>query len=157
MKIGDMMPISSGQHGNAGPRKVKMVFRFVFLAAALSALDVHAVFGGPLSQSAAREAAKLAAASARHTHANKRMAWTGVAIAGTGVALAEIAFHKANVSSCPGSTVRGCDENLNGGLLAAGTVAILAGSILTVVGALPIHAELTAGPGEVVITRRVTF
>jgi hypothetical protein len=134
-----------------------MVLRFVVLAVALSALDVHAVFGGPLSESASREAAKLAAASARQTHANKRMVWTGVAVAGTGVALAEIAFHKANVSYCPGSTVRGCDENLNGGLLAAGAVAVLAGSILTVVGALPIHAELTAGPGGAVILRRVTF
>jgi hypothetical protein len=85
------------------------------------------------------------------------MVWTGVAVAGTGVALAEIAFHEANVSYCPGSTVRGCDENVNGGLLAAGAVAILAGSVLTVVGALPIHADLTAGAGAVMITRRVKF
>jgi hypothetical protein len=113
--------------------------------------------GGPLSESASREAAKLAAASSRQKHANKRMMWTGVAVAGTGVVLAEIAFHQANVSYCPGSTVRGCDENVNGGLLAAGAVAILAGSILTVVGALPIHADLTAGAGAVMITRRVAF
>jgi hypothetical protein len=114
--------------------------------------------GGPFSESASREAAKPAAvASSRQKHASKRMVWTGVAVAGTGVALAAIAVHKANVSYCPGSTVRGCDENVNGGLLAAGTVAILAGSILTVVGALPIHADLTAGAGAVMITRRVTF
>jgi len=85
------------------------------------------------------------------------MVWTGVAVAGTGVALAAIAVHKANVSYCPGSTVRGCDENVNGGLLAAGTVAFLAGAVLTVVGALPIHADVTGGAGAVVITRRVTF
>ena len=113
--------------------------------------------GGPLSESALREAAKLAPASSSQKHASKRMVWTGVAVAGTGVALAAIAVHKANVSYCPGSTVRGCDENVNGGLLAAGTVAILAGSILTVVGALPIHADLTARAGAVMITRRVTF
>ena len=113
--------------------------------------------GGLLSESASREAAKLAAASSRQKHASKRMVWTGVAVAGTGVALAEIAFHEANVSYCPGSTVRGCDENVNGGLLAAGAVAILAGSVLTIVGALPIHADLTAGAGAVMITRRVTF
>ena len=113
--------------------------------------------GGPLSESASREAAKLAAASSRQKHASKRMLWTGIAVAGTGVALAGIAFHEANVSYCPGSTVRGCDENVNGGLLAAGAVAILAGSVLTVVGALPIHADLTAGAGAVMITRRVTF
>jgi hypothetical protein len=85
------------------------------------------------------------------------MVWTGVAVAGTGVALAEIAFRNANSSYCPGSTVRGCDDNLNGGLLVAGAVAILAGAIVAVVGALPIHAELTAGAGAVMITRRVTF
>jgi hypothetical protein len=152
-----MIPISRGQNGNVCSAKASMVFRVVVLAVALSAVDVHAVCGGPLSESVSREAAKLAAASARQTHANKRMVWTGLAVAGTGVALAEVAFHKANVSYCPGSTVRGCDENLNGGLLAAGAVAILAGSILAVVGALPIHADLTAGPGAVMITRRVTF
>jgi hypothetical protein len=113
--------------------------------------------GGPLSESASREAVKLAAASSPQKHASKRMVWTGVAMVGTDVALAEIAFHEANVSHCPGSTVRGCDENVNGGLLAAGTVAFLAGSVLTVVGALPIHADLTAGAGAVMITRRVTF
>ena len=134
-----------------------MVFRFVVLAVTLSALDAHAVFGGPLSESASREAMKLAAASAPQMHANKRMVWTGVAVAGTGVALAEVAFHKANVSYCPGSTVRGCDKNLNGGLLAAGAVSILGGSILAVIGALSIHAELTAGPGRTMIARRVTF
>ena len=52
---------------------------------------------------------------------------------------------------------RGCDDNLNGGLLVAGAVAILAGAIVAVVGALPIHAGLTAGPGAVMITGRVTF
>jgi hypothetical protein len=152
------MPISDGskrtfsfEEGNY----VTMAFRFVVLAVALSVVNVHAAFGGPLSESASREVAQLAAASTRQTHANKRMVWTGVAVAGTGVALAEIAFHRANVSYCPGSTVRGCDENLTGGLLAAG--AVLAGSILAVVGALPIHADLTAGPGAVMITRRVTF
>ena len=134
-----------------------MVLRFLVMIIALSAVDAHAVFGGPLSESASREAARLAAASAGQKHANKRMVWTGVAVAGTGVALAGIAFHEANVSYCPGSTVRGCDENVNGGLLAAGGIAVLTGSILTVVGALPIHAELTAGPGAVMITRRVTF
>ena len=113
--------------------------------------------GGLLSESASREAAKFAAASSRQKHASKRMVWTGVAVAGTGVALAGIAFHEANVSYCPGSTVRGCDENVNGGLLAAGSVAILAGSVLAVVGALPIHADLTAGAGAVMITRRVSF
>jgi hypothetical protein len=113
--------------------------------------------GGPLSQSALREAAKLATASSRQRHASKRMVWTGVAVAATGVALAEIAFHEANVSYCPGSTVPGCDGNVNGGLLAAGTVAFLAGSVLIVVGALPIHADVTAGAGAVMITRRVTF
>jgi len=114
--------------------------------------------GGPLSESALREAAKPAAvASSRQKHASKQMVWTGVAVAGTGVALAAIAVHKANVFYCPGSTVRGCDENVNGGLLAAGAAAILAGSILTVVGALPIHADLIAGAGAVMITRRVTF
>src|SRR4249919_3734120 len=113
--------------------------------------------GGSLFDPALREAANLAAASSRQKHASKRMVWTGVAVAGTGVALAAIAVHKANVSYCPGSTVRGCDENVNGGLLAAGAVALLAGSVLTVVGALPIHADLTAGAGAVMITRRVTF
>ena len=48
-------------------------------------------------------------------------------------------------------------KNLNGGLLATGAVAVLAGAIVAVVGALPIHADLTAGPGAVMITRRVTF
>ena len=113
--------------------------------------------GGPFSESALREAAKLAPASSSQKHASKRMVWTGVAVAGTGVALAGIAFHEANVSYCPGSTVRGCDENVNGGLLAAGAVAILAGSVLAVVGALPIHADLTAGARAVMITHRVTF
>jgi hypothetical protein len=134
-----------------------MVFRFIALAIALSAVDAHTVFGGPLSESASREAAKTGAASVRQTHASKRMVWTGVAVAGTGVALAELAFHEANSTYCPGSTVRGCDSNLNGGLLAAGAVAILAGAIVAVVGALPIHAELTAGAGGVMIKRRVTF
>jgi hypothetical protein len=134
-----------------------MVFRFVALAVALSAVDVHTVFGGPLSESASHEASKLVAASAGQTHASKRMVWTGVAVAGAGVALAELAVHEANSSYCPGSTVRGCDDNLNGGLLVAGAVAILAGAIVAVVGALPIHADLTAGAGAVMITRRVTF
>ena len=83
------------------------------------------------------------------------MVWTGVAVAGTGVALTEIAFRNANSSYCPGSTVRGCDDNLNGGLLVAGAVAILAGAIVAVVGALPIHADLTTG--AVIVARRVTF
>jgi hypothetical protein len=113
--------------------------------------------GGLLSESASREAAKLGAASSPRRHASKRIVWTGVAVAATGVALAEIASHKANVSYCPGSTVRGCDEHLNGGLLAAGAVAIVAGSILTVVGALPIHADLIAGASGIMIRRRVTF
>jgi hypothetical protein len=113
--------------------------------------------GGPLSESVSREAAKLAATSPRQAHASKRMVWTGVAVAGAGVALTEIALHEANVSYCPGSTLRGCDENLNGGLLAAGVAAIVTGSVLTVVGALPIHADVTAGAGAVMITRRVTF
>src|ERR1700730_1897477 len=99
-----MLRISRGQNGNSASRKVSMVLRFVVLAVALSALDVHAVFGGPLSESASREAAKLAGASARQTHANKRMVWTGVAVAGTGVALAEIAFHKASVLTRHGGT-----------------------------------------------------
>ena len=43
--------------------------------------------GGPLSQSALRDAAKLATASSRQRHASKRMVWTGVAVAATGVAL----------------------------------------------------------------------
>jgi len=85
------------------------------------------------------------------------MVWTGVAVAGTGVALAELAVHEANSTYCSGSTVRGCDSNLNGGLLAAGAVAILAGAIVAVVGALPIHADLNAGAGGVMITHRVTF
>ena len=41
-----------------------MVFRFLVMIIALSAVDAHAVFGGPLSESASREAANLAAASA---------------------------------------------------------------------------------------------
>ena len=85
------------------------------------------------------------------------MVWTGVAVAGTGVALAELAVHEANSTYCSGSTVRGCDSNLNGGLLAAGAVAILAGAIVAVVGALPIHADVNAGAGGVMITHRVTF
>ncbi len=113
--------------------------------------------GGSLSESASRDAARVAAASSHQKHASKRMLWTGVVVAGTGVALAGIAFHQANVSYCPGSTVRGCDENVHGGLLAAGAVAIVGGSVLAVVGALPIHADLTAGAGVVMITRRVTF
>ena len=112
---------------------------------------------GPLSESASREAAKLAMASSGQKHASRRMVWTGVAVAGTGLALVEIAFHQANVSYCPGSTVRGCDENMNGGLLAAGAVAILAGSVFTIVGALPIHANLSAGASAVMITHRVAF
>ncbi len=85
------------------------------------------------------------------------MVWTGVAVAGTGVALVEFAVHEANSTYCPGSTVRGCDSNLNGGLLSAGAVTILAGAIVAVVGALPIHADLTAGAGGVMITHRMTF
>lgn len=87
------------------------------------------MFDGPLSELASREAAKIGVASAGQTHASKRMVWTGVAVAGTGVALAELAVHEANSSYCPGSTVRGCDDNLNGGLLVAGAVAILAGRL----------------------------
>jgi hypothetical protein len=134
-----------------------MLFRFLVLIVVFSAVDAHAVFGGPLSESAARAAARLTAAPAGQKHASKRMVWTGVAVAATGVALAEIAFHKANTSYCPGSTVRGCEGNVSGGLLAAGTIAFLGGSILTVVGALPIHSDLTAGSGAVMIMRRVTF
>jgi hypothetical protein len=131
--------------------------RFIVLAVVLSAVDAHTTFGGPLSESVSREAARLVAAPAGQAHASKRMVWTGVGVAATGVVLAEIAVQKANSSYCPGSTVRGCDENLNGGLLVTGAVAILAGAIVAVVGALPIHADLTAGPGAVMITRRVTF
>lgn len=134
-----------------------MVLRCVLLIVALSAVDVRAVSGGPLSESASREVAKFAATSAGQKHASKRMVWTGVAVAGTGVALVAVAVHQANVSYCPGSPVRGCDENLNGGLLLAGAVGILAGSTLALLGALPIHAELIAGPGTAIITRRVTF
>ena len=36
------------------------------------------------------------------------MVWTGVAVAVTGVALAKLAFHEANSTYCPGSTVSGC-------------------------------------------------
>jgi len=134
-----------------------MGFRFIALAVALSAVDVHTVFGGPLYESGSREVARVGVASAGQMHSSKRMVWTGVAVAGTGVALAELAFHEANSTYCPGSTVRRCDSNLNGGLLSAGAVAILAGAIVAVVGALPIHADLTAGPGAVMMTRRVTF
>ena len=134
-----------------------MAVRFVVLAIALSAVDTHATFGGPLSESASREAAKIGVASSGQTHASKRMVWMGVAVAGAGVALAGLAVHEANSTYCPGSTVRGCDSNLHGGLLVTGTVSILAGAIVAVVGALPIHADLTAGPGAVMITRRVTF
>ncbi len=134
-----------------------MGVRFIVLAVVLSAVDAHTTFGGPLSESVSREAARLVAAHAGQAHASKRMVWTGVAVAATGVVLAEVAVHEANSTYCPGSTVRGCDENLNGGLLVTGAVAILAGAIVAVVGALPIHADLTAGPGAVMITRRVTF
>ena len=134
-----------------------MGVRFIVLAVVLSAVDAHTTFGGPLSESVSREAARLVAAPAGQAHASKRMVWAGVAVAATGVVLAEIAVQKANSSYCPGSTVRGCDENLNGGLLVTGAVAILAGAIVAVVGALPIHADLTAGPSVVMITRRMTF
>jgi hypothetical protein len=88
-----LMPISDGskrtfsfEEGNY----LTMAFRFVVSTVALSVVNVHAAFGGPLSESASREVAKLVAASTRQTHANKRMVWTGVAVAGTGVALASI-------------------------------------------------------------------
>ena len=116
-----------------------MGVRFIVLAVVLSAVDAHTTFGGPLSESVSREAARLVAAPAGQAHASKRMVWTGVAVAATGVVLAEIAVHEANSTYCPGSTVRGCDENLNGGLLVTGAVAILAGAIVAVVGALPIR------------------
>jgi hypothetical protein len=134
-----------------------MRVRFIALAAVLSVVDAHTTFGGPLSESVSREAARLVAAPASQAHASKRLVWTGVVVAGTGVALAELAFHQANSTYCPGSTVRGCDSNLNGGLLAAGAVAILGGATVAVVGALPIHADLTASAGAVTITRRITF
>jgi hypothetical protein len=134
-----------------------MLFRALVLAVALSEVRAPLVFGGPLFDSALQKATKLATTSPRQPHANRLMMWTGVAVAGTGVVLAGTALHRANVSYCPGSTVRGCDENLSGGLITAGVVAILAGSILAVVGALPIHADLTAGPGAIVVTHRVRF
>ncbi len=134
-----------------------MGVRFIVLAVVLSAVDTRTTFGGPLYESASREAAKIGVAPAGQTHASKRMVWTGVAMAGTGVALAEIAVHEANSTYCPGSTVRGCDDNLNGGLLVAGAVAILGGAIVSIVGALPIHADLTAGARGVMMTRRVRF
>ena len=134
-----------------------MGVRFIVLAVALSAANADTAFGGPLSESASREAAKIGVATARQKHASKRMVWTGVAVAGTGVALAELAVHEANSTYCPGSTVRGCDENLNGGVLVTGAVAILARAIVAVEGALPIHADLTAGPSAVMISRRMTF
>ncbi len=134
-----------------------MVLRAVVLAVALSGVHAHLVSGGPLAESVRREAAKQAVSSGRQKHISRTMMWTGVMAAATGVVLAAIAFHQVNVSYCPGSTVRGCDENLNAGLLATGAVAVVAGSVLTVVGALPIHAELTAAPRAVMIRRRVTF
>ena len=134
-----------------------MGVRFIVLAVVLSAVNSRTTFGDPLSESASREAAKIGVTSSGQTHASKGMVWTGVAVAGAGVALAALAVHEANSTYCPGSTVRGCDSNLHGGLLATGAVAILAGAIVAVVGALPIHADLTAGPGAVMITGRVTF
>jgi hypothetical protein len=56
--------------------------RFIVLAVVLSAVDAHTTFGGPLSESVSREAAKIGVASAGQAHASKRMVWTGVAVAG---------------------------------------------------------------------------
>jgi hypothetical protein len=134
-----------------------MVLRAVVLAVVLSGVHAHVVSGGPLAESVSREAGKFAAPSGRQKHASKAMMWMGVTAAATGMALAEIAFHQSNVSYCPGSTVRGCDETVNTGLLATGAIAIVAGSVLTVVGALPIHADLVVAHRGVTITRRVTF
>ena len=85
-----------------------MGVRFIVLAVVLSAVDANTTFGSPLSESVSREAARLVAAPAGQAHASKRTVWTGVAVAVTGVALAKLAFHEANSTYCPGSTVRGC-------------------------------------------------
>ena len=85
------------------------------------------------------------------------MVWTGVAVAGTGVALAELAVQKANSSYCPGSTVRGCDDKPEWRTACDWGCRNSRRGDCAVVGALPIHADLTAGPGAVMITRRVTF
>jgi hypothetical protein len=79
-----------------------MAVRFVVLAVALSLVDVHTAFGGPLFDSVSREAARLVAAPAGQAHASKRMVWAGVAMAATGVVLAEIAVQKANSSYMSG-------------------------------------------------------
>jgi hypothetical protein len=134
-----------------------MVLRVIVTALALSLFHARVVRSGPLAESASREASRFAAASSNQRHGSKPMMWTGVLVAATGVVLAEIAVHQANVSYCPDSTVRGCDENVNKGLLAAGAAAILAGSTLAVVGALPIHARVATGPKRITISRTVSF